>query len=263
MKTKIGFIGGGNMGAAIAAGILDSHTVLICEPDKKRQAYLKRKLAVRTYDVETVVERSKYIILAVKPQNFDEILFEIRRYLNKEKLIISIAAGITTTYIEKTLGKHARVIRCMPNLAVQVAEGMTGVCQGKSSKKSDLEQTRRIFNCIGQTVVVDEKYMDAVTAISGSGPAYLFLFIECFINAARSLGFKKDAATKLAVQTLKGSMLLFEKSREDVSVLRQRVTSKGGTTAAALDVFAKAKFEKIFKEAVTAAQKRAKQLAIK
>lgn len=263
MKTKIGIIGGGNMGTAIAAGIRNNNTLFICEPDKKKQAYLKRKLAVRTYNIETVVDRSKFIILAVKPQDFGAVLKEIHRHLKKEKLFISIAAGISTAYIEKKVGRNARVVRCMPNLPVQVGLGVSGLCRGKTAKKTDLEQARRIFNCVGQTVVVEEKLMDAVTAVSGSGPAYVYLFMECFVKAAMALGLKKEKAVNLVVQTMNGSLLLLEKSREDPEILRKKVTSKGGTTQAALEIFTQRKFDKIFKEALFAARKRAKQLSVK
>lgn len=260
-KMKIGIIGGGNMGAAILAGIRKDYAVSVCEQDSARRQFLKRSFAVTAKDLKTVVAQSDVSILAVKPQQFDEVLGEIRVHLAKDKLIISIAAGITCRYIEQRLGAGMRVIRTMPNLPAQISEGMTAICKGKKATGQDLRLACRIFDCIGKTVVVQERWMDAVTAVSGSGPAYLFLVVEALQKAAVSLGLKKDLSGQLIAQTLKGSLALLEKSNEDAGVLRARVTSKGGTTQAAMDVFLKNKFEVIFEQALQAAAKRAGELS--
>ena len=261
MKIKIGIIGGGNMGGAIIAGISKQYSVLVCEQDKKRCQQLKRKYKITTGDLKTVIEKSQAVILAVKPQNFDKLLKQIRPFVAKEKLIISIAAGITCQYIEKRLKSKVHVVRAMPNLPAQVGESITGICSGKAAVKGDLLLVRRIFSCIGKAVIVEEKWMDAITAVSGSGPAYVFLFIECLNKAAISLGLEKNLAHDLVAQTIKGSMNLFEHQKIDAGILRAKVTSKGGTTQAALDVFQKNKLEKVFKSALGAAKKRAKELS--
>jgi len=261
MKTKIGIIGGGNMGSAIIAGISKQYNILVCEQDKKRCQQLKRRYKVTTGDLKTVIEKSRAVILAVKPQNFDKLLKQIRPLAAKEKLIISIAAGITCQYIQKRLGSNVHVVRAMPNLPVQVGEGITGICSGKMAVKGDLILACRIFSCIGQAVVVEERWMDAITAVSGSGPAYVFLFIEYLNKAAISLGLEKNLARDLVAQTIRGSMDLLEHQKIDAGVLRAKVTSKGGTTQAALDVFQKNKLEKVFKSALSAAKKRAKELS--
>lgn len=261
-KTTIGLIGGGNMGTAILAGIGRTFAVRVCEADSKRAQVLKRRFRVAVMDITTVVRQSGIVILAVKPQSFEEVLAGVRPFVTKRHLIISIAAGITCRYIEKRLGHGIRVVRTMPNLPAQVGEGMTAVCAGKRATRADLQKARQIFNGIGQAVVVEEKWMDAVTAVSGSGPAYVFLFVECLQKAAVSLGLKKDLSEQLVTQTLKGGLALLEKSKEDAGVLRARVTSKGGTTQAAMDVFFKNKFEEIFERALQAAQKRAKELSL-
>jgi len=262
MKTKIAIIGGGNMGSAIIAGISKKYNVSVCEQDPKRRQQLKRKYKVATGDLKTVVKRSQVIVLAVKPQSFDKVLKEIASHVTKDKLIISIAAGITCRYIEKKLGRKIHVIRTMPNLPVQVGGGITGICSGKAALKSDLKLAKNIFNCIGKTVDIEEKRMDAVTAVSGSGPAYVFQFIEHFNNAAVSLGLDKKLANELVLQTIQGSLDLLEQEKKDAGQLRAKVTSKGGTTQAAIDVFQQNKSEKVFKSALSAAKKRAKELSM-
>ncbi len=261
MKTKIGIIGGGNMGGAIIAGISKQFSVSVCEQDQKRCQQLKRKYKVPTGDLRAIVERSHAVIIAVKPQNFEKLLKQIRPFVTKDKLIISIAAGITCRFIEKVLGRKAHVVRTMPNLPVLVGCGITGICSGKSAVSKDLLLARRIFSCIGKAVVVEEKWMDAITAVSGSGPAYVFQFIEQFNNAARSLGLDKNLANELVLQTIQGSLNLLEQDKKDAGQLRVQVTSKGGTTQAALDVFRKKRSENIFKSALSAAKKRAKELS--
>ncbi len=261
MKAKIGIIGGGNMGGAIIGGIYRKYNVSVCEQDKKRAGQLKRKYKVTTGDLKAVVGKSQVIILAVKPQSFDTILKEINPLLTKDKLIISIAAGITCQYIEKRIVDGIHVVRTMPNLPSLVGEGVTGICAGKKATKKDLVFVQVLFSSVGVTTVLQEKDMDALTAASGSGPAYVFLFIETLTKAIGSLGFKKDAAKALALQTIKGSLNLLDDQKEDAAVLRARVTSKGGTTQAAMDVFKKKDMDKIFKAALNAAKKRAKELS--
>ncbi len=249
------------MGAAILAGIVKDYTVTVCESDRKRAAVLKRRFRVSIGSLAEVVKNSRILIVAVKPQNFDAILIQLKLLCRKEHVIISIAAGITSRYMEKRLGANARIIRTMPNLPAQVGQGMTAVCKGGGATVADVKTTCRIFNCVGATVAVDEKWMDAVTAVSGSGPAYVFHFVEMFTNAARALGLDEKLSRDLVAQTLRGSLDLLEQSKEDAGTLRQRVTSKGGTTQAALEVFQKNKADKIFKEALGSAKRRARELA--
>ena len=261
MKPVIGVIGGGNMGSAIISGVYKHFPVRVCELDPRRVRDLKRRFRITVGDFKSVVDQSHVILLAVKPQGFEELLEQLRPLVGRDKLLISIAAGITCSYIEKRLGKGIRVIRTMPNLPAQVGMGMTGVCQGKSATLTDLTLACEIFNHIGKTVVVEEKWMDTITAVSGSGPAYVFLFVECFENAARRLGLKEEMVKLLVTQTLKGSLALLESQKDEAYVLRTRVTSKGGTTQAAMDVFLKNKIERIFEHALKAARDRARELS--
>ena len=249
------------MGGAIIGGICKEYSVSVCEQDQKRVQWLKEKYKIAAGDLKTVVKRSEVIILAVKPQNFDSVLIELRPHLTQDQLVISIAAGITCRYLQKMLGAKVRVIRTMPNLPAQVGEGITGICAGKAANNKDLILVQQLFSCVGTTIVVEEKWMDAITAASGSGPAYVFLFIESFNNAARSLGFDEALAKALVLQTIKGSLDLLDSQGGDAAAMRARVTSKGGTTQAAMDVFTKHDFKKVFKEALMAAKKRARKLS--
>src|SRR3990167_7588680 len=213
-SLTISIIGAGNMGAAILAGSHRKFNVCVCEQDRKKVSALKKKYKFKTSGLEQAIKQSKIIILAVKPQNFDELLEQASRCVTSDQLVVSIAAGITTQYIEKRLGKKVRVVRTMPNLPAQVGEGMTGICKGKNSSTSDLNKVSKIFNQIGKTVIIAEKEIDAITALSGSGPAYLFLVVECLERAAKKLGLDAKLSGTLVRQTLTGSLKLLNQSKD-------------------------------------------------
>lgn len=260
-KLQVGFIGGGNMGAAIIGGIYQDHDISVVELNTKRANYLCREYKVTISSLEDLCQQTKIIFLAVKPQNFDAVLADLAPCIRKNHLIVSIAAGITTLYIEKRLPAGTRVVRTMPNLPAQVGHGVTGISAGSTATPTDLNKIKRLFRSVGQAHIVEEKFLDAVTAISGSGPAYVYLFLESWIKASRKLGIEDAASKDMVVATCRGALELLDESGEDASVLREKVTSKGGTTAAALECFQSAGFEKIFYQAIKAAQKRAKELS--
>ena len=258
---KIAFIGAGNMGEAILAGLYKKHACVICEARAQRRAYLKRKYRVTCTDsLVEAVNGKDIVILAVKPQDLPEVLELIRPSVRKQ-LFVSIAAGVTSGFIEKALGGKVRVVRTMPNLPAMVGEGITGVASGKFATPLDLRRAQELLKSVGPVVVVPEKMINAVTAVSGSGPAYVFLVVECLINAALKLGFTEIEAKNLVYQTLKGSAKMLLQSPDSAAVLRQKVTSKGGTTQAATDVFLGSGIESIFIKALAAARDRAKELA--
>lgn len=258
---KLGIIGAGNMGAAIISCTFKKYRIAVCEKDAARSAFLKKRFCVVPLGLKDLAAFSDVIILAVKPQDVESVLDELKNFLTPKQLVISIAAGLTTRFLEKRLGKAACVIRTMPNMPAQIGLGVTALCKGKKAVDGDLKTAQKIFSHVGQTVIVDEKLIDSVTAVSGSGPAYVFLFIECFLNAAQKAGLKFETARKLVDVTLSGSLNLYLQSKAPADQLRAKVTSKGGTTQAALDVFAKHDFGKMFAEAVSAAKARAKELA--
>ncbi len=252
---RIVIIGGGNMGEAIIKGL--KRQVFVCESDPAKTKALAKKYKTVAIDLDQA-SSCDVIIFAVKPQDMGAVLAQIE---NKGQLFISIAAGLTTTYFEKHLGGKARVIRSMPNMPALIGEGITALSAGKYAKPQDLKLAQEILNSVGTTVVVKESMLDAVTAVSGSGPAYVFLFVEQWLAAAKALGFKQAEAKELVYQTLIGSAHLLKKSEFDAGTLREKVTSKGGTTQAALEVFAKNKFNQTVKNALFAASKRAKALS--
>lgn len=258
---KIGLVGGGNMGTAIISRIYKRYAVSICEKDTARAGLLKKKYKAVSVDLRTLAQKSNIVILAVKPQDMDSVLLELKNFITPRHLIVSIAAGLTTGYFESRLGKNVKVIRTMPNMPALIGEGVTALVKGKFATDKDLKTAEAIFKNIGETVIVEENLIDAVTAVSGSGPAYVFLFAECFLKAAQELGLEKSVAQKLVLSTLTGSAHLLVRSKEDAGSLRARVTSRGGTTQAALEVFEKHQIEKIFIEALTAAKNRAKELS--
>lgn len=257
---KIAFIGCGNMGEAILAGVHKKHKCYACEPRAERQAVLKKKYRVIFGMVADVVKAADVVILAIKPQDLGDVLAELRTLVISKKLFVSIAAGVTTAAIEKRLG-GARVVRVMPNLPAMTGQGMSGLCRGKKATPKDALLARSFFDAIGRTVIVPERMMDAVTAVSGSGPAYVFLVVECWMKAACRLGFNEKEARELVYQTLTGSVRMLSGSAEPAGNLRQRVTSKGGTTQAATDVFMQKNITGMFEAALKAARDRAKQLS--
>lgn len=248
------------MGTAILERVHKAYKVMVCEPNKERARFLRRKYKVTTADLATAVKKADIIIIAVKPQDIDGVL-ESMSALAGKKLVISIAAGITTSYLEKKLGAGVRVIRTMPNMPAQIGEGITAICGGKLVKNADIKLAQKIFSYVGKTIVVDESLIDAVTAVSGSGPAYVFLFVECMMKAAGEIGFDEKSAKELVYQTLLGSAHLLTQSKDSAAELRAKVTSKGGTTQAATDVFTAHNIEKTFIEALQAAKTRAGELA--
>ena len=260
MKT-VGIVGGGNMGAAILSRINKKFKIIVCEPDEKRGTELRKKFKVALQDLPSLIESSDIILVAVKPQDIDAVVLTLKKAGIKNKLVISIAAGITTSYLEKYLGKEARVIRTMPNMPAMIGEAMTAIAAGKNAKRSDIKVALQIFEGIGKAIVVGEQWLDAITALSGSGPAYVFLFAECLLKAAVVLGLDEKTSQTLIQQTLLGSIHLLAQSKDDAATLRAKVTSKGGTTQAATDVLTNYNIEKIFQEALIAARNRAKELS--
>ncbi|MFH0763761.1 MAG: pyrroline-5-carboxylate reductase [Candidatus Omnitrophota bacterium] len=266
IDKKIGIIGCGNMGEAILSrlsGIPEKSTSIMAgELDSARRDYIRNKYKIIVeIDNNAIVKYSDVIILAVKPKDFDNILKnEICCGVSKKKLLVSIAAGITTKYIESIVGKDIPVVRVMPNMPAIIGEGISCVAPGSAATRDDIKLAKEIFSAIGDVVEVDEKHIDAVTAISGSGPAYFFYLIEALIEAAEKLGLDEKTAKKLVLKTAVGSAKLLEALKEEPRELRKRVTSKGGTTEAALKVFEKKIVKSIIHDAVQAAHKRSKEL---
>ncbi|MBU1853915.1 MAG: pyrroline-5-carboxylate reductase [Candidatus Omnitrophica bacterium] len=253
----IGIIGAGNMGKAIALCI--NERLLINDVDPAMLRFKKTKYIFLAGDNINLTKRASLIILAVKPQCIIKVLEEIKPHV-KGKLIVSIAAGIKTDLLEKVLGK-ARVVRVMPNMPLLVGKGISAITRGRFATERDLVCVGRIFMSLGEVVKLKENLMDAVTAVSGSGPAYYFLFTDILEKAGVSCGLNKNLARRLANATFIGaaeSASLTDISMQDFV---KKVASKGGTTEAALKIFKKKGLERIITQAVKAACNRSRQLS--
>jgi pyrroline-5-carboxylate reductase len=267
----LGIVGFGNMGSAIYERIKEFGVFKVSDKDISKISQLAREnIADRLKDL---ADQCDIIILAVKPQDFEGVLNEIKGQV-KGKLIISIAAGITTAYIEKFLGQ-VRVIRVMPNMPAKIGEGISCLCKGSFASAADLEFSERLFKELGKTLILEENMMDAATAISGSGPGLFYdsisgkpsgewiayaneYFTPGLIKAARSLGFSDEQAELLSATTSKGSLSLMDVTGLSPQQLCGQVTSKGGTTEAGLEVLHKGGS---LQEAVKAAYRRAAELS--
>ena len=257
----IGFIGGGNMAEAIVKGIINRHAgnILVSEPREERRAYLEKTYSIKTTPRnKDVAKDCDIIILAVKPQDMKGVTEEITDVVSEDKTVVSIAAGITLSYLSKRL-KTRKIIRVMPNTPALIQEGMSVMSMCECIADKDVGLIKDIFMSIGRLVALPEKYMDAVTALSGSGPAFFAYFTEAMIEGAVRTGLGREVATELAIQTLLGTARLLDTGMSP-SRLREMVTSPGGTTAAGLKVLEEKGFRDIVIAAIDAATKRAKEL---
>jgi pyrroline-5-carboxylate reductase len=270
-QKTIGIIGFGNMGSAIAQRLKGFFRVFIYEKDLTKLQNADGMTVLGS--IEDMLDAAQTIIIAVKPQDFDSVMEELRGKIIK-KVIISIAAGISTDYIEERVGE-VPVIRAMPNLPAKIGMGMICLCKGRYALETDLSYSRELFDLLGKTLVFDESMMDAVTAVSGSGPGFFFgliedkpesewpvyatnIFTPLLIEAAREIGFNQQQAQTLAVATAEGSLALLRQTESTPEALRIQVTSKGGTTEAGLKVLSQTHS---LVEAVKAAAQRATEIA--
>ncbi|OGS19736.1 MAG: pyrroline-5-carboxylate reductase [Elusimicrobia bacterium RIFOXYA2_FULL_40_6] len=264
-NDKILFLGAGNIAEAIISGLISSnsslkHKITAVDIKKNRLNYLSKRYGISvTSDYQEKINSFDIVLIAVKPQQISEALNELSGKITKKQTVVSVAAGISTAYIEKYLGK-VPVIRTMPNTPLLVGEGMVVLCAGKYTSKKNMEAAAALFNCSGKTVVLPEKHFDSVTAISGSGPAFLFYFAESMMKAAEKIGLDNWTAKTLVTQTLSGASKMLRSSGEAPELLRQRVTSPGGTTEQAIKCFENKKLKDIVLEAVKRAKNRSKEL---
>jgi pyrroline-5-carboxylate reductase len=264
---KIAIIGGGKMGSIIARGliarkIISAKDITVTDIDASRLELLKSQMGIKVSgkNAETVKD-TDILILAVKPQNMGQTLQEIASVVNKSKMIISIAAGITAAFVEGYLAKGIRVVRVMPNTPALAGAGATAVARGTHATPADVKLARAIFDAVGITVEVDEKLMDAVTGLSGSGPAYCFLIIEALADAGVQMGLPRELSLQLTAQTMLGSASLYLQEGKHPAQLKDMVTSPGGTTAAGLQALEEGKIRATLISAVEAATRRSQELA--
>src|SRR6266550_6636430 len=240
LKEKIGIIGAGKIGSAIVRGIISAGLVTKDQvmasdlSDALRQSIAKDLGIEVTPDNGKVCDFADSVILAVKPQIVDSVLKEVAKKLGKAKLLVSVAAGVPLSRLEANLTQGARVVRVMPNIPCVVGAGASGYAGGAHATAADLEKIGAILNSFGIGVTVEEKYLDAVTGLSGSGPAYVFLFMEALADGGVQMGLTRDVALKLAMQTVYGAARMAIDGNKHLAELKDEVTSPGGTTIAGL-----------------------------
>ena len=262
---KIGFLGGGNMASALIGGLIakgtDARSISVIEmsPAARDKLGARHKVHISTAP-DAAMQGADVLVLAVKPQDMKRALASISGF-PKEKLIVSVAAGISLKSLSRWLDGHRRIVRCMPNTPALIGAGITGLYAAPEVAKGDRQKAETILRAVGDVVwMPEERLLDPVTAVSASGPAYVFWFIEQLAASAVQLGIPRDAALQLAKQTVLGSAMLASQSAESPETLRRNVTSKGGTTEAALKVFDEEKLAERFSRAVAAASKRGEEM---
>jgi len=262
---KIAFLGGGNMASALIGGLIAKGTAARSISVIEMSPAAREKLGAR-YPVhlstapDAKVQGAEVLVLAVKPQDMKRALASIAETV-RSKLVVSVAAGIPLAALSRWLGGHRRIVRCMPNTPALIGAGITGLYASAEVDRRDREKAETILRAVGEVVwLAEERLLDPVTAVSASGPAYVFWFIEQLAASAEKLGIPRDAALKLAKQTVLGAARLAAASEKEPAQLRQDVTSKGGTTEAALKVFDEEKLAERFTRAVRAASARGAEM---
>ncbi len=261
----VAIFGAGVMGETLLSGLIRSgrpvDELVITERRADRAAELTEKYGVRVLDNAEAADLADTLVLVVKPQDMGALLAEIHDHVAEGKLVVSLAAGITTSYLESRLPQGRPVVRVMPNTPALVDQGMAAVSAGAHCDTAHLAEAQALLAATGRVVEVPEKLQDAVTAISGSGPAYIFYVVEAMIEAGVVLGMPRTTATELVVQTLFGAATMIKETGQHPTVLREQVTSPGGTTAAALRTLDDHKVRAAFITAMEAAARRSAELA--
>jgi pyrroline-5-carboxylate reductase len=263
MTKTIGIIGCGNMGEALIRNLkakAKGYRLCGADVDQAKRGRIRKRYRISVVDdAKELAKRSDIIILAVKPQEAPTVVPDLAGAMKKSQLLISIMAGVRRAVIGNMLAQAVPVARVMPNMPAVIGEGITAVCTDGLTA-SQRRMVRRIFTSVGEVVEVTERQLDAVTAISGSGPAYFFYLVEVLIKSACALGLERDTARTLAIKTAQGSTQLLSQSQEDPALLRKKVTSKGGTTEAAFRSFQKNKVASILQKGIQEARNRSRAL---
>jgi pyrroline-5-carboxylate reductase len=266
-RPEIGFVGGGNMATALikgllAAGLYRPEQIMASDVDTPKLAGLRRRFKIgTTTDNAALVGDAKVLIIAVKPQIIDAVLAQMRPAVTPRKLFVSIAAGVTATRLEAGLGGQARVLRVMPNTPALLGKSMSVLVRGRYATPGDERLGLRLLRAVGAAVAVrDERWLDAVTGLSGSGPAYVYLFAEGLIAGGIAAGLPRPLATQLALQTLTGAAAMLQETGETPEALRAMVTSPGGTTLAGLGELHRCGFKAAIEAAVITATRRSEEL---
>lgn len=273
-RMRIVVIGGGKMGEAIVGGwiranegaarAIDAQDILVVDPGDDRRLLLAERYGVACAADISGVEAADVVVLAVKPQVMMAVLEDVSAMpalMRDGVLFVSIAAGLTTARLEGALAPGVRLVRVMPNMPLAIGAGASAVTPGANASQADVSLVADLFGCLGKAVVVEESLMDAVCAVSGSGPAYVAAMIESLRNAGAACGLPPDVAEALAVQTVLGTARLISETGQAPEAVRESICSPGGTTLAALAAMDEAGFEEVFSAGVSAAVRRSKELA--
>ncbi len=260
-KLSIGLVGFGNMGRALGEALLSESAYQLLAYDKEKKKLKGIDSIIRKESLEKIIPSVNVVILAIKPQDIEIFIKDaVRYFIKKRPLLISIAAGVPTYFFEKRI-KGIRVIRVMPNLAVKVRSSVSFMCKGKLATKKDLDVAYKIFSCVGKVFVIKESFLDKVTSISGSGPGYVYYFMDAIMKSALKLGFSQEIARMMIEETFLGAVRFATLSGKEFSKLIEDVASRGGTTESALRIFTKKRLNSIINEAINSAYKKAKELA--
>jgi pyrroline-5-carboxylate reductase len=267
VNGKVAILGAGRLGQSLLRGFLSSDwrtpdDIVVTARHAEHLDELREKYGVEaTTDNAAAVQGAGLVIIAVKPQDMSTVLAEIAPVVTSEQTLLSVAAGTTSAFIERHLPEGARVVRSMPNAPALVHEGIAGLCAGAHARDEDVALAEEALNHLGASVRVDEKDMDAVTALSGSGPAYFALLTEAMIEAGLLLGLSREVSTRLVVQTMFGSALLLRDEQLHPVELREAVTSPGGTTTRAIRELERSGVRAAFLNAINAATERSRELS--
>jgi len=263
--SLVAILGAGVMGETLLSGLIRSGRsvgdLLVGERRPERAKELEERYGVTVVGNVEAAEKADTLVLVVKPQDMDDLLKEIAPVVRPGQLVVSLAAGITTAFLEARLAEGVAVVRVMPNTPALVDEGMAAISRGSHCDEEHLAEAESLMAATGKVIRIPERQQDAVTAISGSGPAYLFFVVESMIEAGVHLGLPRGIATELVVQTVVGSAKLLRETGEHPTVLREQVTSPAGTTAAAIRELEDHKVRAAFLTAVEAARNRSRELA--
>jgi pyrroline-5-carboxylate reductase len=267
LEKRVAVLGAGKMGgillqALLKNGLLSTDLTCATVQHEERAKALSAKLKIKVgTDNAAAVKAADIILIGVKPQVVQEVMNEIREHITPDQLIVSVAASVPTSLIEKSLGKNIPVVRAMPNTPCSQGSGMTAVCKGKYAGAGHVAMTCRMFDVVGRTVVVDEKHMDAVTGLSASGPAYIYIILESLAEAGVKVGLPRDIATLLAAQTTLGAARVVLETGDHPALLKDAVTTPAGCTIDGIMELEEGKLRVTLIKAVVRATQRAKELA--
>ena len=262
---KLGFIGCGNMAQAMITGIIGQNVVpaeeiIAADPASDKIEEVKEKLQINITTDNCEAAKADIVVLSVKPQMYKDVIHEIRDYITKSQLVVTIAAGVAMAQSERQFGKEVKIVRVMPNTPALVGEGMAGICRNEYTTSEDMEKVCRIFRSFGKVEIVTESLMDAVVGVSGSSPAYVFMMIEAMADAAVADGMARAQAYRFASQAVLGSAKMVLETGKHPGELKDMVCSPGGTTIEAVRVLEEKGFRSSLFEAMKACAKKAREM---